>query len=611
MLGAIKKKSKGWVAYLIVGLLSVPFALFGIQSYIGSSNNPTIASVDGEEINATTYFNLLSKKQEQIRDQLGDSYSAEIDTAIRQTLINELIDGKLLDNYANSSELITLTQEVRNVIQSNAVFQVDGDFSEARYKQLLNLNGFTTISYEAEQSKSLTRDQIRRNLANSSFISSTQKTQINALANQEREVLYIVLNTSNFDNQVVVDEVQISNYYNNNQASFVSPARVKVEYVELSLSNIATVADADDATLLMLYSDEKDRFTSEEARKAQHILLKTEEEAVVLLAQISAGADFAEMAKRHSTDSTTNEKGGDLGYFERDHMVPEFDAAVFKMAIGEVSKVIKSDYGYHIIKLNSVVESILRPLADVKSQLQALHKERIATKELYNLQVELASLAYEEPIDIVADQFGLTLQTSEFFSSSSDIYDPVFVNAAHSDLVGKGENSDVLEIGSNFVVLSLADQQPEQPKTLDQVRPEIYKTLKTIESKTIISELVDKLVGAFSSGDEALSGDIMSENKLSWTEAGWIKRSANLPFGVATEAYKMSKPENGVSSYASANYDNFTTVLVQLKALRQSEKGDIANVATLYASEELNEWFANFVNSLRQSADIKIFSDFL
>ena len=131
--------------------------------------------------------------------------------------------------------------------------------------------------------------------------------------------------------------------------------------------------------------------------------LKTEEEAVVLLAQISAGADFAEMAKRHSTDSTTNEKGGDLGYFERDHMVPEFNSVVFKMAIGEVSEVVKSDYGYHIIKLNNVVESVLKPFADVKSQLQALHKERIATKELYNLQAELASLAYEEPIDIVAD----------------------------------------------------------------------------------------------------------------------------------------------------------------------------------------------------------------
>jgi peptidyl-prolyl cis-trans isomerase D len=611
MLGAIKNKSKGWVAYLIVGLLSVPFALFGIQSYIGSSNNPSIATVDGEEINATTYFSLLSKKQRQTQDQLGDSYSAEIDTAIRQTLINELIDGKLLDNYTNSSELITLTQEVRTVIQSSAIFQVDGVFSQDRYKQLLSRNGFTPISFEAEQLKTLTRDQIRRNLATSGFVSSAQKAQIKALANQEREILYIALNAGNFDNQVVVDEAQISNYYNDNQTSFISPARVKVEYVELSLSNIATVADADDATLTMLYDDEKDRFTSEEARKAQHILLKTEEEAVVLQAQIVAGADFGEMAKRHSTDITTNEKGGDLGYFERDHMVPEFNSVVFKMAIGEVSEVVKSDYGYHIIKLNNVVESVLKPFADVKSQLQALHKERIATKELYNLQAELASLAYEEPIDAVADQFGLILQTSEFFSSSSDIYDPVFVNAAHSSLVGKGENSDVLEIGTKFVVLSLVDQQSERVKTLDQVRPEIHKTLKTIEAKAIINELVERLVGAFSSGDESLSDDIMSKNKLSWIEVGWIKRSANLPFGVAIKAYKMTKPTSGASSFASANYDNFTTVLVQLKALRQSENGDIANIEALYASEELNEWFASFVKSLRQSADIKIFSDFL
>jgi len=611
MLSKIKNKSRGWVAYLIVGLLSVPFALFGIQSYIGSSNNPTIATVDGEEINATTYFNLFAKKQKQAQDQMGDSYTAEIDTALRQNLINELIIGKLLDNYSNSSALITLTQEIRNIIQSNPVFQVDGDFSEARYEQLLSLNGFTPISYEAEQLKALTRDQIRRNLANSSFVSSTQKEQTKALANQEREVLYIAFNTGNFDDQVIVDEAQIFNYYNDNQANFVNPARVKVEYVELSLNNIATVVDADDSILLMLYDDEKERFTSQEARKAQHILLKTEEEALVVLAQISEGADFAEMAKLHSIDITTNEEGGDLGYFERDHMVPEFDAVVFKMAIDETSEVVKSDYGYHIIKLNSVVESALKPFLDVKTQLQALHKERIATKELLNLQSELASLAYEEPIDIVADQFGLTLQTSEFFSASSDIYDPIFVKAAHSDLVRNGENSDVLEIGTKFLVLSLADQQPERPKTLEQVRPEIQKTLKTIEAKATINGLADKLVSAFSSGDKALIDDIMSENKLSWTDAIWIKRGANLPFGIADEAYKMSKPMGGTSTYASANYDNFTTVLIQLKTLRQSEEGDISNVAALYASEELNEWFASFIKSLKQSADIEIFSDFL
>ncbi len=611
MLGAIKNKSKGWVAYLIVGLLSVPFALFGIQSYIGSSNNPAIATVNGEEINATTYFNLLPKKQRQIQSQLGDAYTPEVDTAVRQSLINELIDNKLLDDFTKSMQLTTLTQEVKTVIQSNAAFQVDGVFSQDRYNQLLSLNGFTPVGYESEQLKALTRDQIRRNLASSGFATSAQTAQLSALLNQEREVSYIPLSTGNFDDHVVVDEAQISNYFDNNQNGFIRPARVKVDFVELSLSNIEQVEDADDATLEILYDDEQQRFTSEESRKAQHILLDSEDSAVSVLEQIIAGADFAEMAKLHSIDITSNEKGGDLGYFEREHMVPEFDAVVFEMNTGEISEVVQSDYGFHIIKLNDIVESTLKSFAEVKPELQALHKERIATKELLNLQEELVSLAYEEPLDIVAEEFGLRLQTSEFFSATSNIYDPAFVKAAFSDVVRQGENSDVLEIGSKFVVLGLVDEQAEQPKTLEQVRPEITQILKTLSAKETINALANELAEALSTGNTGLAGSIISDNQLSWTDASWIKRDANLPFNVASEAYKISKPHNGASSYAVGNYDNYTTVLIELKSLRQTDEADASNVVALYNLEALNEWFASLLKSLRESADIKIYSDFL
>jgi len=609
MLGAIKNKSKGWVAYLIVGLLSVPFALFGIQSYIGSSNNPIIASVDGEEINATTYIGLLSKQQKQLQEQLGASYTAEIDNALSEALINQLVDEKLLDNFANSAGISTVVQEVQTVIKSNNVFHVDGAFSEGRYKQLLGLNGFTPGSYEAEQSATLTRDQIRRNLANSGFITSTQVEQLNALATQEREVSFIALTAGNFIDQVLIDDVQISQYYDDNQGDFVSSARVKVDFVELSIEQIGAVADADEVTLSTLYDDEQALFSSAETRKAQHILLETEEDAAAVLELISTGADFAEMAKLHSTDITSNKLGGDLGYFEREHMVPEFDAVVFEMNIGEFSEVVQSDYGFHIIKLNDVVAATVQPFEDVKSQLQTLYKDRIATKELYNLQEELASLAYEEPIDIVADQFGLRLQSSEFFSKSSDIYHPTFVTAAYSGLVLEGENSDVLEIGSKFVVLSLSEQRPEQPKTLAQVSVEILKILQAIEAKAKIDALADQLVSALSSGDAGASDAIFAEHGFNWSAATWIKRDSKLPFDIPSQAYQMPKPIDGAPVFTSASIDGLTTVLIQLKALRQT--GDDVEIGDIYVLQEVNEWFAGFIKSLRQSAEINIFTDLL
>ena len=609
MLGAIKNKSKGWVAYLIVGLLSVPFALFGVQSYIGASNNPVIASVDGEEINATTYYNLLSKQQKQLQERLGASYTAEIDTDLREALINQLIDEKLLDNFSNSAELSTLTQEAQTAIKSNEVFHVEGVFSEGRYKQLLSLNGFTPIAYETEQSAALTRDQIRRNLANSGFITSMQVEQLNALATQEREVLFVTLTAANFVDQVQIDDVQISQYYNDNQADFVSSARVKVDFIELSTDQIETPGDADEATLSLLYDDEQALFTTPEKRNAQHILLETQQDADEVLDLILSGVDFAEAAKLHSTDITSNESGGDLGYFEREHMVPEFDAVVFEMSVSEVSEVVKSDYGYHIIKLNDIVGATVQPYEDVKSKLQALYKGRAATKELYNLQEELAGLAYEEPIDIVADQFGLKLQSSEFFSRSSDIYHPTFVEAAYSDLVIEGENSDVLEIDSKFVVLSLSEQKPEQPKTLVQVSDEIHKILEEIEAKAKIDTLAEQLVTAFAEGDAATSGAIFSKHDLNWSDATWIRRDSTLPFNIPSKAYQMSKPVNGKSVYASSSNNDLTSVVIELRALRNTE--DDVEIGDIYVLQEVNEWFAGFAKSLRQSAEIEIFTDLL
>ena len=204
MLGAIRNKSKGWVAYLIVGLITVPFALFGIQDYVSRSANTSIASVDGEDIDFNLYYRELETQQRNLQQQLGAQYSQEIDNVLKQSIMDTMINEKLIENFANSLDMVTLDQEVRSVIQSNQAFQVDGVFSEDRYNQLLRLNRYTPTAYEIAQSKSLTRDQIKRNLSNSSFLSSVQTAQLNDLASQEREVSYIALTTDKYEDQISV-----------------------------------------------------------------------------------------------------------------------------------------------------------------------------------------------------------------------------------------------------------------------------------------------------------------------------------------------------------------------------------------------------------------------
>jgi len=613
MLGAIRKKAKGWVAYLIVGLITVPFALFGIQQYFGGSANSVIAIVDGEDITVNTYYQEFNTQQRNLQQQLGSSYSDEIDYALRQTLIDTMINEKLLENFTNSMKLVTLDEEVRSLIQSNPVFQVGGVFSEDRYIQILRLNNFTPLAYELEQSKSMSLDQIKRNLNNSAFLSTVQIDQLNDLFAQERDVSFLVLSTEKYKDQIVINQDQISEYFDNNKSNFIEGRKVQVDFVELSIDNIEQQTNPDNETLRKLYIENEELYTNPEQRRAQHILLEEESNASAILKEIKGGADFSELARIHSKDITTSEEGGDLGLFESELMVPEFDKAVFDMDVGDISEVVKTDYGYHIIKLNEIQPSTLQSFEEVEGQLFALHKKNVNQKALYELQEELSNLAYEESIDVVSSQLDLELQTSDFFSEYSTEYDEVFVSTAFSDVVFKeGENSDVIELSKDrFIVMTLANQQPERQKVLDEVEDQIVDIVRNIGAKQLIDDLAQTISSSLTSGDSVQVQALMAENDLEWNEVGWITRSSQLPFNVTSKVYKLSKPNTGEHTYHSQSADANTTLVIDLKAVKLSDEGINSEIVDLYLSEENNELFLSLVKKLRESAEIKVFSELL
>ena len=613
MLGAIRKKSKGWVAYLIVGLITVPFALFGIQSYLGGSSNSVIAIVDGEDITVNTYYQEFNTQQRNLQQQLGSSYSAEIDYALRQTVIETLINEKLLENFTNSMKLVTLDEEVFSFILSNPVFQLDGVFSEDRYLQILRLNNFTPLTYELEQLKSMSLDQIKRNLNHSAFLSTVQIEQLNDLSSQQREVSFVVLNTEKYKDQIVVNQEQISEYFDNNKSNFIEGRKVQVDFVELSLDNIEQQIDPDNETLQNLYIENEELYTNPEQRRAQHILLEEVSNASAILKEIRQGGDFSELARIHSKDITSSEEGGDLGLFERELMVPEFDAAVFGMNVGDISDVVKTDYGYHIIKLNEIQPSTLQTFEEVEEQLLALHKKNTNQNALYELQEELSNLAYEESIDVVSNQLDLELQTSDFFSELSTEYEEVFVSTAFSDIVlNDGENSDVIELSKDrFVVMNLVNQQPERQKILDEVENQIVDILRNLGAKQLIDELALTISSSLTSGDDAQVKALMAENDLEWNEVGWIARDSQLPFDATSKVYKLSKPNTGEHTYHSQSADANTTLVIDLKAVKLSEEDINSEIVDLYLSEENNELFLSLVKKLRDSAEIKVFSELL
>ena len=614
MLSAIRNKSKGWVAYVVVGFITIPFALFGIQDYVSGSSNASIATVDGEDVDINVYYQELNTQQRNLQQQLGAAYSQEIDNALKQTLIDSMINEKLLENFANSLDVVTLDDEVRSVIEMNQAFIVDGKFSEDRYSQLLRLNSYSPAGYEIAQSKALTRDQIKRNLSGSAFMSSTQIKQLNDLASQEREVSYIALNTSDYESQVSVSQSEISDYFNENRSNFIEGRKVKVDFVELSLADMEEPASPDEETLKSLYDDNLELYTNSERRRAQHILVENEELAKELLEQINQGADFSELAIVNSKDTSSNEKGGDLGFFEKDLMGAEFDEAAFAMNVGEVSEIVSTDYGYfHIIKLTDIEVETVQSFDDVTEQLVALNKKNVSKKMLFDLLEEFASLAYEESLDMVADQFGLELQTSDYFASSSNQYDEAFVSAAFSEsVIDEGENSEVIELSAEkFVVLSLSSAQPEREKELDEVKDQVASILSNIGAKILIDNLSLAIATALVSGDELMTNKLLTDNELKWNKEGWISRAKELPFDVTSIAFSIPKPIEGEHTYSSRSVDSLTSLVIDLSGVRLPEEDADTGIAALYMSQANNEMFVSLIKQLRENAEIRIFSDLL
>ena len=614
MLSAIRNKSKGWVAYLIVGLITVPFALFGIQDYVSRSANNSIATVDGEDIDINIYYQELNTQQRNLQQQLGAAYTQEIDDAIKQTLLDSMINEKLIENYANSLDIVTLDDEVKSVIELNQAFSVDGEFSQDRYTQLLRLNSYSPAGYELAQSKSLTREQIKRNLSGSAFMSSIQIDQLNDLASQQREVSYIALNTNNYLDQVSVSKDQISDYFNENRSSFIEGKKVKVDFVELTLDAMDEPESPTNDDLQNLYDDNAELYTNSERRRAQHILVESEELANDLLDQINQGADFAELAKANSEDSSSSEEGGDLGFFEKELMGAEFDEVAFAMNIGDVSDVVATDYGYfHIIKLTDIEAETMQAFNEVEEQLAALYIKNAKEKMLFSSLEEFINLSYEESLDMVADQFGLELQSSDYFGNGSSQYDAKFVASAFSpSVIDDGENSEVMEIDSEkFVVLALSDLQSERERDLSEVEDQIESALKTATAKEVIEGIAESIASALSSGDEQTANNLISENSLEWVSEGWISRASELPYDVASISFSLSKPEEGRHTYSAQSANQLTSLVIDLSGVRVPEEDANTGISALYLSQENNEIFVALIKQLREGADIRVFSDLL
>ena len=612
MLSSIKNKTKGPITFLIVGLISLTFivtALYGIDFNGGGA---TVAIVNDDEINSEDFYQEFNAKKRRLQQELGEQYTAEFDQVLKQSTLDAMVNRRLLAQLSSTLGHATTKDELRLNIQNNELFQQDGKFSFERYQQLLRLNGYSENQYESIIADEMTQNQLKQNLRDSAFIAPALLQRIQSLNDQQRKFDYLVLNADDYLTKVEVDEASVKTYFDNQKESFFEAEKVSVDFVELSLDEVAQSVSFSEEELHNFYEDEQSRYTTEQERQAQHILVETLTQANEVAGLLNQGEEFSKLAAKFSIDEGSKENGGDLGFFGRDVMVPEFEKAVFAMEVGEISEPIKSDFGYHIIKLSAINSGSVKPFEQVRDELSKRYKEQIAQKQLYDLIDQLANLAYEGSLEELSEQIGLKLNTTDFFAKNSTQHDQKFIAAAFSDVVlNRGENSEPVELSKDkYVVLRLNKKIPQRQQSFSEVEDQITNHLASLLAKTFVDKLALQIKQVLAAGDKDKAEALIAKNQLNWQRLDWVERDSNKSKAVIiNKAFALPKPTNNTPTYDTQSLNDKEAIVFKLSDVKSPQNPASDAVLETVLDFESGEVFAAILKMLHQNSDIQIFAD--
>jgi peptidyl-prolyl cis-trans isomerase D len=584
MLQAIKERAQGWVAWAIVILISIPFALWGIQSYLGVGAEPVVATVDGAKITERQLDQNVQRSRMQLRERLGAAYNPDLfeSAQLRGQVLDRMIRDLVLLESSYAMGLRVSDAAVRAAILAEPAFQGDGVFDKDTYERVLRLQGFTPAAYEEELRRGLLSTQLARALTESAFATAAEVTLATRLLRQQRDIAYALVPRAGFMPEADPPADDIQAFYEANPERFQSPARVKLSYILLDADAIAAV-EVDEATLREAYEARLDEFVEPERRAMRHILLTVPADgdaetikarAAELKAQIDAGADFAEVAQAESEDPGSAAQGGDLGMVDRGIMDPAFEQAAFDLDVNAVSEPVRSRFGYHLIEVTAVEGGAAKPFDDVREELARELGRGDAEAAYFELAEQLANLTYESPDSLIpaAEALDLEVRTSDWIERDGGeglFAQPRLMTAAFSDdVLVAGNNSELIEPDPDrmqAVVLRVDEHEPASVRPLDEVRDEIVAALKAEQAATAARAEADAMVARLRAGE---SLDAVAA-ELEIKSPGEVSRSqADVPPTVLELAFSAPRPaEDGVPSYASGAEPGGDAVIVAVRAV--------------------------------------------
>ena len=629
MLQQIRDRAQGWFAYAIVILISIPFALWGIQEYVGGGTDPVVAKVGSVEITQRSMESSLNNYRANLRQQFGGKIPEFFnDDMLRQQVLNEMIQEALLTQQVGNLNIRAGDDMVRQQIRSMQVFQRDGVFDKDEYERVMRSQGRNINAFTENLRMSLGTELLTGAISTSAFVTDAEIDALILRKNQQRVVSWLMIDADSYKDQVEIGDSDIETYYNENKQNFRRPERVKLDYVELNHAALSADISINEEQLRESYEERKSEFISPETRTARHILIKVggdvsdddaKVEALKLLDEIKAGGDFAALAREHSDDKGSGSNGGDLGVVERGMMVKPFEDAAFALQQDQISELVRSRFGYHIIQVTKVEGGELQSFDDVKQKLADELKKREADEFFGEKYDQLAELSYADSgtLQTVADAIGVKIQESDWVprtGASGKFANAKIIEAAFGDdVLNSGRNSDVLELeDDNYMVIRVANHEEATAKPLHEVNAGIRSILEKEQTTELTRKHADQVLNKLMQEGGSM-GDIAADESLKLVQDKTVKRIGNSEIvpGIVSKAFALPRPEEGMSSYGKAELDNGGFAVMAVSSVIDGDPA--ALTAEERDSERQNmeaargkSSLAGYIKQLRADTSVKI-----
>ena len=627
MLERIREGSQGPLAMTIVGLIIISFAVTGVGSYLGSSSAPAAATVNGEEITVNDLEAAYQTQRSRMEAQFGESVAARFaDESYLQSfkaqVLEQLISEKLLTQTANDIGLRVSTEQIKQTIFDIDAFRVAGKFDNDRFQSVIAQQNFTPASFRDYLRQQLTTEQLSNVINGSGFSLEDEVMSVLRLQQQTRTARTLEVSAADFLSDVSVSDEEIAEYYQANLASFDTQEQVKLSYVSISVNDLLVNENVTEDELRANYDDNIGAYQTTEERRISHILIEfgdnadsAKAAAEEVLALVKApGADFAALALARSADTISAEAGGDLDFIVKGDWSESFEDAAFALQqVGDTSGLVETEFGYHILKLTELTPIVTTPFEDVKDELYAMLLKDKAMDTFFGLQEQVASAAFEQidSLQRVSEVTDRPIIETAFFDANnypaSVDYPQVMNVAFSSELVERGENSDVLKVNDEkIMVVRVAEHKPQRTKALDEVKASIVTQLTAAKTQQAAVDWAEGIKAKLFAA-EAID-ELLAEKSLSLTSVENVPRfGGQVPVEMNKAIFELSPVAQQNAAVVKLSSGNVGLVILDsVQAVSEVKAEDLVAGKTGLANNESRAAYANFIDALKSDADIEI-----